>query len=74
MITGIIASVVGFFGLVSVASAQVATSSLTDAVNDTATNAFDWLVDTLPTVALYVIPLILLWMFIRFVFGALRGR
>jgi len=63
-----------FFGLgVNAVSAQVATSTVTGLIGDVGTNVVEWVVDVLPTFVLYVVPLMLIWMFARWLIGKTRG-
>lgn len=56
-----------------VADAQIATSTVTDTVANVGNSFAQWLYSVLPTVFLYIVPLILLWLFVRFVIRVGRG-
>lgn len=56
-----------------VASAQIATSTVTGTVGAIGSYIAAWTFDVLPTVFLYIIPLMLLWLFVRWIIRVGRG-
>jgi len=55
------------------AHAQIATSTVTGVLSGVGGSIASWLFDVIPTAFLYITPLILVWLFIRFLMRVGRG-